>query len=377
MNNYNMFNQSPIRKIKMLKVGKQRVSMGLIVGIALTLALMVLSTVSISDAEAIFVRDGDFKIGMATSGSVVYEGDPLVVTLFLTNVSAETKFVSFKNNCQATYKIVNSQDQTVYPIAAEDTPCNNSGYEEFLFYPQDIKRYFFRLVRDENKSLTLTEGTYKIIGTIEGFGSTEPKKLSVLKRPKTTVSEGELCQGLTAKSCDPGLECKFEGGFPGGAGMCLAVDNNFEPANICISGKNGCFKDVENLSQQNLIQKYLIQGKIPAIEDGNFKPDEAIRITDAQEIIKRNTGKNVRIKGDLISKAAAVKVLYQIYFYKNPEVIDKSPFTDVDGHELEKYIISSYQLGLLNFNSQKLFFPDRPITRIEFLSLIDEFENLK
>ena len=167
-------------------------------------------------AKANFVKNGDFRLGIAVSEQAFYAGDTLNATLQLTNSSEKIKFISFKGGCQATFKIVDANGGVVFPRYAEETPCNNVGFQDFLIYPEQTKNYYFTF-----NSSVLAPGNYKIAGFVDGFGATDSISLQVYIKPDFAAKEWELCEGLTGRTCGTGLTCKFRGGFEFGAGICM------------------------------------------------------------------------------------------------------------------------------------------------------------
>ncbi len=375
------FIANPIRKFKLIKIGKIRIC-PVIAGIVLAVtALLLLSTWSISDADAGYVRNGEFKIGMSLSDYSMYTGDNLNVTIFFTNLSQENQLITFNGSCQATYQIFDESGQLYYPTQPEETPCNNRGYEQFVMAPGQLKRYYFSLVNILGKPTVFKEGKYTIIGTVDGFGQTEPQKIEVLAKPSygTKSSEGELCNGMTMKTCTSDLECKYEGGFPGGAGMCFSPDTNFTPENKCESGFTRCFNDTVNHAHFEIIQKYLVSGEVKGGLDGNFYPDEPIQAQDFIKLLEKISNKKVDFKvseGNL-SRIVALRILYFTYFEKEPAIkLSDSPFTDMHDNPYKDYSTAAYNFGIINLNSEKKFYPNNHLTRAHALVLIDKFENL-
>jgi hypothetical protein len=381
MKNFIDFSANPIKKFKFIKLGKFRLSFTIVIILSFTALICLLSTISISDAEATYVRDGDFKISSAISSFTMFEGDNFNLTLFLTNTSATTQSVVFQGACQATWKILDTAGNQIYPINTENTPCNNRGFEEFMIYSNDVKRYYFSLVHTPGAPVVMAPGKYKIIGIIDGFGETEPKEITILERPKTTNAEGELCEGLTGRSCDKNLECKFEGGFPGGAGICMKEENNYEPKNRCRSGLDSCFTDIEDSENKASIEKFALLGRINGFEDGSFKPNDPIAKDEFYALVAAASNNEVKDKftdQSRLNKEQAVYILYRAFIrQQEPRSLVLDPFVDTSESRYSNYIQASYNSGILFVNESRTFNPTEELTRAEAISLIDRFETYK
>lgn len=371
---------NPIGKIKLLKIGKVRVSIAFLLSILVVGLILFLSTVSIADADANYIKNGDFKIGMAVSSTRMFEGDNFNLTLFLTNTSKQTQFVAFQGACQATYQIRDLNGKVVLPVNLEQTPCNNTGYEEFLIYPGQVKRYYFSVVNRPGVSPILPVGKYQIIGTIEGFGQTDLRNIEVLPRPKVNVKEGELCEGLTGRKCEQGLECRFRGGFPGGSGMCFKPDSDFKPVNRCRNGLNNCFNDVVDHANALTIERFVEMGRVSGFSDGNFRPDDPIIRADFYILSSRISGMPISRPSEetYINRDEALSVLYHLFVRdESPRKLSDSPFLDAKDSKYENYITAAYQLGVVNLNDERRFYPNEKLTRAHALVMIERFENLR
>lgn len=381
MNNFSPFNSEPIRKLKLFKIGKLRVPFTFVAIILAAIVIFMLSTFSINDVDAVFVRDGEFQLGIVSSSNVMFEGDNLNVTLFLVNSTKQNKLISFKGSCQATFSIINAETkQTVWPNSPENTPCDNSGFEEFIMSPAQQKNYYFSVNNKPGQAPILPVGKYEITGVIDGFGTTETRTLEVLKRPITTVGEGQLCQGLTGKTCNSGLECKYEGGFPSGAGMCMQADDDFKPVNECVTSANNCFKDISDNANSESIKKFATMKRIQVDATGEFKPNEAIKRSEFYKLILDISEVKVTLKTDqeFIERDEAIAILYRIFVEnKVPETLEVNPFVDCEESDYQPYIALAYKLGVLNLNEERKVYPNYFLNRGDAISYLDKFESIK
>jgi hypothetical protein len=329
--------------------------------------------------NAVIVKGGEFNINLILSERVIYEGKPFQVIMELGNISSQVQLVNFEGACQATFNIVDESGEVVYPRSAEETPCNNTGYEKFLIYPSQKKTYKFVLANTESSPL-LRAGKYYIEGTVEGFGSTNKMSLEVIKKPDFFAKEFELCEGLTGSVCGQGLACKHRGGFGDGAGICLAVENNFSPVDKCMSGIGGCFNDIKDHPQEELIDKYALLDRISGFDDGTFRPDEPMTVEGFKSLVSKLSGKQINIVTNdaYIHRDTAVAVLYKVYLNnKKPRSLVGSPFIDINNSKQKDFIDSSYNSGLLSGNTSNKFYPFNNLSRAHALALIEKFENYK
>lgn len=361
------------------KLKKKKVVKGLIVGLIsfILFSFAYLSMIPLS--SAVIVKGGEFKINLMLSERVIYEGKPFNVIMQLGNISSQVQLVDFEGACQATFNIVDIHGEVVYPRSAEETPCNNTGYEKFLIYPSQEKTYRFNVANTEELPL-LKKGMYYVQGEVTGFGITNKMSLEIVEKPNFFAKEFDLCEGLTGSVCGPGLACKHRGGFEDGAGICLAIDDQFSPVDKCISGIGGCFKDIKGHPQEELIDKYALLDRVSGFEDGTFRPDAPITVSGFESLVEKVSGKKVDIMtSDMyVHRDTAVTVLYKVYVQnKKPRSLMGSPFVDINNSKHKDYIDAAYNLGLLSGNTSNRFYPFNNLSRAHTVALIEKFENYK
>lgn len=361
------------------KLKKQKILKGLKLGLV-SLAVFSLAYLSmIPLSSAVIVRGGEFKINLMLSERVIYEGKPFSVVMELSNISSQVQLVDFEGVCQATFNIVDSSGEVMYPRSAEETPCNNTGYEKFLIYPSQEKTYRFQVANTEELPL-LSKGMYYVQGQVHGFGQTNKMSLEIIEKPDFFAKEFELCEGLTGSVCGPGLACKHRGGFEDGAGICLRVEDQFSPVDKCVSGIGGCFKDTKDHPQEEIIDKYALLDRVSGFDDGTFRPNAPMTVQGFESLVSKVTGKSVDIvTNDLyVHRDTAVTVLYKAYISnKKPRSLTGSPFIDINNSKHKEYIDASYKAGLLSGNTSNRFYPFNDLTRAHALALIEKFENYR
>ena len=359
-------------KIKEFKKAKESNKIPPVLLILLFVAVVVvaLSSFPIRNVNATYTQNGDFQIVLTVERNYYYTDETVKIGMRLQNLSKQIQLVKFSGGCQATYQIYTLDDELVFPRYAEETPCNNNGYEEFLIAPNQAKNYYFEI-----NGAILPEGKYKVVGLFQGFGNTESILLDISKRPDLRANEGELCSGLTGLSCKAGLSCKHEGGFTDGAGICMG-ENSFEPKNSCNNGVDNCFKDTKNHYAEKVIEKFIQKNRVSGFDDNYFRPDDYITVSDFTKLVSSINNEMVVIEttDPFVQRDTAIAVLYQSFISKSePKVLDGYPFQDIGNSQYRNYISKAYNMGLLN--SADYFFPKNYLTRADALILIDRFEN--
>lgn len=351
---------------------------GLFWSLAFMTALIITLLSLVSIAEADFYRNGDYQVTMALGQRSYYEGNDLQLVVNLTNTSGSLKFIDLSGSaCQASYEIFDNTGRRVFPRYAEEKPCNNSGYESFYIYPTQKKRYQFIL-----GGKILPVGKYTAVGSVEQLGVSQSISFEVIKKPNFFAQEGELCEGATGRICDAnaGLSCQFVSGFPLGAGLCLPKYNDYTPVDKCKNGVQNCFNDVNNHPNQDVIDKYAIQGKLSAFGTGDFRPDDPIEIETFTKVVNELSGKKIIINSSdkYLQRDTAIEVLYRVYIDSNPPNRSLScPFTDLEGNPKKAYVFAAYKKGLLDDNPENKFYPNQYISRAHALVLIDRFEKFR
>jgi len=342
--------------------------------IAILASVTILYLTAVPLANAVFYKDNTFSVNAALGQRSYYDGDNFEMVVVLKNESSDLQLVNFTGACQATFTIYDLNNRQVYPRVAEEKPCNNTGYERFLIYSTQEKLYQFNL-----DGQILKEGKYKAVGYIDGFGTSDSIKFEVLERPNFFAQEGDLCEGATGRMCDVnnGLSCQHIGGFPFGAGLCMPKYDNFIPQDNCSNKYNNCFADVDVHPNKDLIMSYSDQGKLAVFGTQKFRPDDPIEIPVFEKFVSDESHKNIEIiaESNYIERDTAIEVLYKA-FVENKDYSTRTltcPFVDVSENPKKDYIIFAYQNGLLADNPLNRFFPNRYLSRIETLILVDRF----
>jgi len=345
--------------------------------VAVMVSVSILYLTAVPLAEAVFYKGKTFSVNSALDERSYYEGKDFEMVVILKNSSPDLQLVTFTGACQATFSIYDLNGNKVYPLSADEFPCNNTGYERFLIYSTQEKLYNFVL-----KGKVLKPGKYKAVGFVDGFGTSDPIKFEVVEKPNFYAQEGDLCEGATGRICDfeAGLSCQHIGGFPFGAGLCMPRYTNFIPQDRCSNKFENCFDDLDGHPYEDVITSYANRDKLEIFGRGNFRPDDPIEVDVFAKFVSDISQKNICIKTEdqYLQRDTALEVLYKA-FIENKEASNKSlscPFLDISSNSKKDYIIASYKLNLLEDNNRHVYRPLDHLSRGEAVVLVDRFEKL-
>jgi hypothetical protein len=121
-------------------------------------------------------------------------------------------------------------------------------------------------------------------------------------------------------------------------------------------------------------------GRVSGFEDGNFRPDEAIRRSDFYILASRISGNPIKnpANEEFINRDEALAILYHLFIRdEEPRKLSDSPFSDGIYSKYTNYITAAYELGVIHINEERRFYPNEQLTRAHALVLIERFERVR